>query len=69
MIPLICEIGLSVPKRSKERFNNEKTWKVAVIGCGCFAHAQYFPNITTQTHGVCVAALESEETIPLETDF
>ncbi len=38
-----------------------KTWKVAVIGCGCFAHAQYFPNITKEANAVCVAAVDLVE--------
>ncbi len=37
---------------------SKKTWKVAVIGCGFFAHAQYFPNITKEANAVCVAAVD-----------
>ncbi len=33
-------------------------WKVAVIGCGCFANAQYFGNIEKETNAECVAAVD-----------
>ena len=33
-------------------------WKVAVIGCGFFANAQYLPNITKEADAECVAAVD-----------
>ena len=39
----------------------KKEWKVAVIGCGCFANVQYFPNITKEANAVCVAAVDIVE--------
>lgn len=36
----------------------KKTWKVAVVGCGCFANNQYFPNISKEANAVCVAAVD-----------
>ena len=33
-------------------------WKVAVIGCGYFANAQYFPNIKKEADAECVAAVD-----------
>lgn len=33
-------------------------WKVAVIGCGYFANAQYFPNISKEANAECVAAVD-----------
>ena len=37
---------------------DKQTWKVAVIGCGFFANAQYFPNIKKEANAVCVAAVD-----------
>lgn len=39
----------------------KKKWKVAVIGCGFFAHAQYFSNIEKEANAECVAAVDIVE--------
>ena len=36
----------------------KEPWKVAVIGCGCFANAQYFPFISKEANAICVAAVD-----------
>ena len=36
----------------------KKKWKVAVIGCGLFANAQYFKNISKEANAECVAAVD-----------
>ena len=36
----------------------KKVWKVAVIGCGFFANAQYFPNIRKEASAEIVAAVD-----------
>ena len=35
-----------------------KKWKVAVIGCGCFANGQYLPNIGKEANAECVAVCD-----------
>ncbi len=37
---------------------NQKTWKVAVIGCGMFANGQYLPNISKEANAKCVAVCD-----------
>lgn len=36
----------------------KKKWKVAVVGCGLFANAQYFPFISREANAECVAAVD-----------
>lgn len=37
----------------------KKIWKVAVIGCGCFAGTQYLPRVSKEVkNAVCVAAVD-----------
>ncbi|MBQ8525165.1 MAG: Gfo/Idh/MocA family oxidoreductase [Clostridia bacterium] len=44
----------------------KKTWKVAVVGCGMFANAQYFLNISKEANAVCVAAVDIVEERAIE---
>lgn len=37
---------------------DKKKWKVAVVGCGLFANAQYFPYISKEANAECVAAVD-----------
>lgn len=51
----------------KELYGMEKkVYKVAVIGCGCFANAQYFNFISKETHAKCVAAVDIVEERAIE---
>jgi len=45
---------------------SEKLWKVAVVGCGSFAHGQYLPNITKEANAICVAAVDIIEERAIE---
>lgn len=38
-----------------------KTWKIAVIGCGMFANAQYLPNITKEANAELTAVVDIVE--------
>ncbi len=38
--------------------NKNKTWKVAVIGCGSFANGQYLPNISKEANAECTAVCD-----------
>lgn len=40
---------------------SQKTWKVAVIGCGTFANGQYLPNVSKEANAVCVATVDIVE--------
>ena len=37
---------------------NNRPWRVAVIGCGMFANAQYLPNIKKEANAECVAVCD-----------
>lgn len=43
-----------------------KTWKVAVVGCGFFAHAQYLPNITKEANAELTAVVDIVEKRAIE---
>ncbi len=48
------------PDRARKGFfmAEKKLWKVAVVGCGLFANAQYLPNITKEANAELVATVD-----------